>query len=167
LIDPSGEISCIYSKIHLFGREKDFFEAGKEFHVINIGKCSIGIIICYDMNFPETCRENALMGADIVFVCSAWRIQDKNKWDILPLARAIDNGIYVVAVNAYNIYENLHLFGGSRIINPYGDTIAFGGSDRESLTIADLDLDEVEKYREQSGVLTSRKPETYKLICKE
>jgi len=165
-INPRGEICCTYSKIHMFGKEKDYFEAGMKYQVINIGKCKVGILICYDMNFPETFRANALMGADVVFVCSAWRVQDKFIWENLPTTRALDNGVYVAAVNAFNKFENLHLFGGSRVTSPWGKMLSFGGDDRESMTIATLDIKEVNRYRQQSGILSARKPETYEIICR-
>lgn len=166
-IGDDGKILGVYKKMHLFGDETRYFEQGDGYCVFDTRFGKVGIIICYDANFVETFRITALMGAEIIFVPAAWRIQEKYIWERLPSVRAIDNGVYTVFVNAYNRTDDLHLFGQSMLSDPFGNIEATCAVDAEDFAVKKIDLSKVAEYRQQVKIYENRRPETYGLISKD
>ncbi len=164
---PKGVISGVYRKNHLLGSEKDFFKEGNEYPVFNTSYGKIGVMICYDAGFPEVARILALKGAEIIFQPSAWRLEDKNTWEINTKSRALENALFLLAVNRVGIEGHLHLFGNSRLLNPRGDVIASLNDDIESSISASIDLDEIRAFRDYYRYLYDRRPGTYHEICKK
>lgn len=163
-INDEGSVQGIYSKNHLFGREAEYFKPGKEYKVFDTKYGKIGIVICYDANFVESHRINALMGAELVFTCAAWRIQEIDIWNLIAKARAVDNQIYTAFVNSYNEFSNLYLFGGSQIVNPRGQIIAESKINGEQLIIGEVDLSVVTEIRNAVPLYKDRRPEMYQMI---
>jgi len=98
VFDPAGREVAAYSKIHLFGiMEEDKYLAPGERRTMweaPFGKA--GLMICYDLRFPELARTYALEGARILFVPAAWAYPRDKHWSMLLRARAIENQLYVV-----------------------------------------------------------------------
>ena len=133
LISSKGEVLGVYRKTHPFPKEKAWTTAGHETPVweTEIGK--IGIVICYDGDFPELSRVIAMKGAEILARPSAF-LRSFDIWNLTNSARAYDNHIYVVAVNAVGTDANNTLyFGNSMIVNPIAQRLAQATSQEQIL----------------------------------
>jgi len=161
MIDNKGKIKGKYDKTHLFLHEKKYYQAGNNFTIFNIDNIKIGILICYDLGFPEAARYLTLKGADIIFVPSAWRIQDYDIWDLNTRQRALENNIFIVGVNRVGKEADLHLFGNSRIIDPNGEIMMEAPRDEETIIVKELDLSKISKYRNYYQYLKARRNDLY------
>jgi len=164
IIGKDGDIAGKYRKAHLFsmiGEDKNL-EAGTSAVVCETGSRRFGLMICYDLRFPEICRTLALKGAEVVIVSAQWPAARIDHWDTLLRARAIENQLFVVAANRYGQEGNLIYPGHSQMISPQGEVIAMSASP-ESATTARLDLTEIQKFRKQFDCLSERAPSIYEL----
>ncbi len=162
VISRQGEVVASYSKIHLFGlnNEKDYFVPGKTRCLFYLDDIPCGLMICYDLRFPELSRSLALDGARILFITAQWPRTRIEAWRFLVGARAVENQVYAVAVNRGG-KEGEVSFGGSMAVDPVGNILAEAGEE-ETLIKVDLDLKEVGENRKKIFYLKDRKPETYK-----
>ena len=80
--------------------ENKHFTPGKEIAVIDTHLGKIGLLICYDLRFPEIARCLMLKGAEILVISAAWPLERIEHWRILLRARAIENQLFVIAANA-------------------------------------------------------------------
>lgn len=164
VINDNGEIMGIYSKNHLWHiGEEDFFEKGSGYPIFRTKYCDIGIIICYDLNFPEPTRILTLKGAKLIFMCSTWIQKDKYIYDILIPARALENKIFFAAANMFDKKRNM--VGNSKIANPNGEIIAESLKKSEDILVCKIDLEEITEARSNAPYLTQRRPEQYFPIC--
>jgi deaminated glutathione amidase len=162
-IEPNGKIAAIYRKLHLYDalgfKESDKFAAGKELTPpIATEMGHIGMMICYDLRFPELSRVLALMGAEILVCPSGW-VQGDMKvehWQTMVRARALENGCYVIAPDQVgNIY-----IGHSMVVDPFGRVIV-DMDERPGLEIIELDLSIVREVREKLPLLKNRRTDIY------
>lgn len=164
VMDINGSLAGVYRKVHLFsltGEEK-YFRSGDKTLVCDTSIGPVGVMICYDLRFPELCRSLALKGAQIVVVSAQWPRLRISHWDILLQSRAIENQLFIAATNRCG-YENGVEFGGhSQIISPRGEIVIKAGAGTESL-YAELDFREIESSRKEIPCLTERVPEAYEL----
>ena len=151
LYSPQGICTGEYRKVFAFGKECEFFQSGQSLPVFQTSFGTIGILICYDIGFPETARKLSLAGAEILFVPSAWRIQDVRAWELNVPSRALENQCYTVGVNHAGIYGDLHMFGHSMVCGPDGNVMLQLGYDRPMLGICDIDLSVVQPLRQSPG----------------
>lgn len=165
-VNKMGEIEGTYSKTHPVGDERIHLQRGKCYPVFNTEIGKIGIVICYDVCFPETTRILALEGAELIIVPSAWRASHyfKEWWDLNLACRALDNLVYVAAVNRVGKSGEEIFAGKSQIINPVGQVLSMAGVEEETIIYQDIDLDSVGKEREFNTVLMDRHPEDYRLV---
>lgn len=167
---PDGELLGTYSKVHLFHapdfQESRFVEAGTHFTVIETELCTIGIIICYDIRFPELLRTLVLKGADVIFCPAAFPIAvpspGYDHWEILTRAAALQNMVYLVAVNQIGYRAPFYYFGRSVIVDPWGIEIA-KAPNKECIFTAELDLKYLNEMREIRSPLKHRRPDVYDL----
>ncbi|MBD3159025.1 MAG: hypothetical protein GF309_09575 [Candidatus Lokiarchaeota archaeon] len=118
---PEGEIVGTYRKIHPFQAEKDVFEGGKQMVMLDIQGLKVGAQICYDVRFPEISRTLALEGAQLLIIPASFPDPRSEHWDNLVRARAIENQVYVAAVNRVGpAFDDKTYFGHSQIIDPWG-----------------------------------------------
>jgi predicted amidohydrolase len=145
--DKAGILGA-YRKVHLWDSENTRFSNGCACpKPLVYGDLRIGTQICYEIGFPELSRIQALNGANVMIYPSAFGRARYYAWDIASRARALENGMFVIAVNRSGIDDNTVFFGGhSRIVAPDGSVIAEAGLDEEVL-IAEIDIGEVEKNR--------------------
>lgn len=162
VIDDSGEILGEYDKHHPCFTEGCYFRAGEGFPVFETKYGKIGVIICYDIGFPEPARILTLKGAEIIFCPSAWRVQDEDIWDLNIPQRALENSVFLAAVNRWGHEGDLYLFGGSKVADSRGRIIAKCKSEAEEIIYADCDLDSIHVERQEIGYLRNRRPDTYK-----
>jgi beta-ureidopropionase len=144
LIGPDGEIIGIYDKTHPFPLERrdcgGWVTLGNQAEVFETELGSIGMIICYDGDFPELSRLLAVKGAEIILRPSAL-LRSYDIWYITNCARAYDNHVYVVATNAVGPDAGgSYYFGHSMIVTPIAWRLAQarGG---EEIIAARLDPD--------------------------
>jgi len=168
LIDNLGSILGRYDKTHLVGDEQKYFNRGKEYPVIKTKIGNIGILICYDICFPETARILALKGADLIIVPAAWRASHyfKEWWDINLKCRALDNLLYVAAVNRVGPSGEEKFAGKSQIVNPIGESFVIATTDKEEILYGEIDLELIKKERDFNTVLFDRHPEDYSELIK-
>jgi predicted amidohydrolase len=165
LISRDGERLANFRKLHLFGAmENEVFTAGEEAAVMaEIDGVKLGILICYDVEFPETVRGLALRGADLVAVPTALMRTYEFVPRMLIATRAFENSVCVAYANHCGSEGDLVYPGESCIAGPDGDMLARAG-DGESLIHADLDPAMFAKARVLNTYLTDRRPGLYSAL---
>lgn len=155
----NGEIIARYNKLHLYDafmmQESRHVDAGN--HVpplVDIDGMKVGLMICYDVRFPELARRLALDGADIMVLPAAW-VRGPLKemhWEVLITARALENTCYMVAAGECGPRN----IGNSLVVDPLGVAIAKAG-ERPGLLYADLDPQRIMDARRALPVLVNRR----------
>ena len=139
LIDDRGTIAASYRKIHLFGEEQDTFDPGDELILAELGGSRIGALICFDMEFPETARELARAGAEVLLTVSANPEPFYRDHLLASRARALDNRLPHLYVNRCGSEGGLRFVGGTRVLRPDGTVAIEADGDGETLVEADID----------------------------
>ena len=161
LVDRNGAIRGIQRKIHLYGKEKKYFEAGDRIDTFDTSLGRIGIMICYDAYFPETARTLVSKDAEIILAPSAdWFPFDRFVDRLIP-ARAAENSVYVAYCNRVGIEPEFHFFGRSRILDPRGSILG-EAAEHEELLVAEVDPAFAKLVREETGFLKDRRPQVYR-----
>jgi len=162
-IGANGAVRSHYRKLHLYDafgfKESDKFQRGDDLPpLVKTSEACSGVMICYDLRFPEMARMLALEGANILLAPSGW-VQGDLKvehWQTMIKARALENGCFVIAPNQVgNIYT-----GHSLAVDPMGRTLADLG-EGEGLRIVELDLTMVDEVREKLPLLKNRRSDAY------
>jgi omega-amidase len=165
VFSPSGELIHKYRKAHLFRlmEEDRYLAPGEEEQkVFSIQGCQAGLVICYDLRFPEWIRSLALQGAQMLLVPAQWPHPRLNHWRVLNQARAIENQMIVACINRVGKGGDHHFCGHSMVINPWGEILAEAGEEETILT-AEVDPDEVQRVRKKIPVFEDRLPDRYQL----
>lgn len=153
-IGPAGTVVSNYRKTQVAGvkvLEKLYFRRGNEFKVLETEfapQSKFGTLICHDRRYPETSRILAMLGAEIMFCpTAAPGYASGVHWNIVNVARSVDNGMFTVYSNRVGTeWENVY-FGESMIVDPFGEVIARGQKEEDAIISAELDLDKVDKAR--------------------
>jgi predicted amidohydrolase len=158
----NGSVVGVYRKMHLFSLlgEERAFSGGNSWLCANTSLGKIGVIICYDLRFPELSRRLAVEGAEVICVPAQWPKPRQEHWYTLLRARAMENQLFIVACNACGIIGKLDFFGKSMIIDAKGDLLA-EADEREREISAPLDMQAMTTWREQIPCFNDRKPECY------
>ena len=158
----NGRLAGVYRKIHLFSllSEDKAFDGGDKWLLAETSIGKIGVIICYDLRFPELSRRLALEGAQVICVPAQWPKPRQEHWRTLIRARAMENQLFLVSCNACGIIGRLDFFGMSMIVNPKGDILAEAGEEECEIT-ANLDMQEITDWRAQIPCFNDRKPHLY------
>ncbi|MCS7121608.1 MAG: carbon-nitrogen family hydrolase [Archaeoglobaceae archaeon] len=143
-----GEIVGKYRKNILFplSDEKKFFKAGNKLEVFETDFGRIGVIICYEIRFPELSRKLTKMGAEMIIVPAEFPKDRIEHWKTLIKARAIENQLFVIGANCVD--GNMECGGRSMIVDPMGKVLAEAGELQE-VVVSDVDLKEIEKVRKE------------------
>ena len=168
---------CGYNKMNLFFPEKESFNAGENINLFKLKEIpdhprqartgvgndnkaesvswTIASFICYDLRFPEIFREATKKGANFITIQAAWPAKRRSHWETLLRARAIENQVYIAAVNAVSESpdQKLPLAGTSLIISPNGDILAEASHQNEEVISAELDREAERDYRKSFPVL--------------
>lgn len=167
-IGPRGVIGK-YRKTHLphLGLDR-FVGKGDALPVFDSEVGKIGILICFDIRFPEPGRVMALAGADVICLPTNWPSSAEPASDIVCPARAIENHVYVVASNRVGEENGFRFIGRSKIIAPGGAVLKALDNEEEGVIIADIDLDVARKKRlvripgkYEMDLIEARRPELY------
>lgn len=151
VIDPDGEITARYDKIHMFDvdlpngeswRESQTYRPGEQAIVADLPWGRLGLTICYDVRFPTLHRALAEHGAEVIASPAAFTKQTgEAHWNILLRARAIETGSFVIAAAQGGRHEDgRETFGHSLIVDPWGRVLAEGGAE-PCVVMAEIDLD--------------------------
>lgn len=162
LIGPDGEILLNYRKSHLFGDlDRAMFKSvGTEFPVAELNGLRIGLLICYDIEFPEPARRLALAGADVILIPTAqMQPYEQVARHVLP-ARAYENQVYTAYANHSGDDDGLSYVGLSSICGPNGTVLAMAGLGEEML-FAEIDPAHLAAVRAADPFFKDRRPELY------
>ncbi|MCZ8518815.1 MULTISPECIES: carbon-nitrogen family hydrolase [Paenibacillus] len=151
-----------YSKIHLFRLmdEEKFLLSGDTVGRTELDGVPAGLMICYDIRFPELARTLALGGAQVLFVPAEWPNPRLHHWRTLLMARAIENQMFVVSCNRVGVSGTTEFFGHSMVIDPWGEVLAEGDG-TEGILRATIDLGLVPEVRSRIPVFEDRRPSLY------
>jgi predicted amidohydrolase len=168
LVGPDGLLG-VYRKVHAPGDEYHVFRQGKDWPVFDTEIGRLGLHICYDLRFPESARELALRGAQIIILPTAWPQNVGAQYDLFDRARAAENECWFLSANQVGTCDQgeLTYYGHSRIIGPLGNIVADTGEE-EGLATAEVPKDSLR--RRQWGTLNifrDRRPETYTSLSNE
>ena len=195
LVGPAGYIGK-QRKLHTSRDESFFYKGGREIRVFDLGKCKVGIVICYDNQFPEIARIVALKGADVILMPHAAR---EGRWDDTPESqaaarrkvfdffsssyrmRARENACFCVYVDQAGRagyvdslprehFNQPHHPGGAMIIGPNGDIIRHTQTEqiRDEIIVADLDASLLAAARSHPNyTLRTRRPELFGELVRE
>ena len=140
-----------YDKMYLpsFGpfEEKVFFAEGKEAVVAEGKHAKIGLMICYDMFFPELAKLETLLGAQILVNISAAPTTSRSSFRRVMPGRAVENAIFVAYCNMVGVHGSLVFGGGSTLFGPRGEALARGKDLDEDIVEAEIDLGEIDIAR--------------------
>jgi predicted amidohydrolase len=166
LIDAQGHVVDIYQKTHLFEEERLTRTPGDKFCNSVLNDIPIGILICFDLEFPEVPRSLALSGAKILFIPAANMYPYGHAHRALSIARAIENHTFVVYCNRTGPVGAVVDVGESCVIDPFGRIVAELGYP-EGLLFADLDLSMLIQARQHFDYFRERRPSLYQKIVSD
>jgi N-carbamoylputrescine amidase len=174
LIGPSGRMAT-YRKLHLYYDEQSWFKPGDELPIVDLPFGRVGMIICFDLWFPEPARALALAGAEIIAVPTNWVASFKRTvWDdrgycqgdYVAMATAAQNGVVMACADRIGVERGVNFIGASIIVGADGWPVSGPASkDQEELLVADIDLDSVEQARRRTPrnhLHTDRRPDAYR-----
>lgn len=175
LVGPDGLIAT-YDKSHLphLGVDR-FVTAGTEPLVpIDTPIGRIGLLICYDLRFPEATRSLALRGADLIAHPTNWPVEARANAEFITLTRAHENLVYLLTANRVGVERATEFCGWSQIVAPSGRRLAEADAVSETLLVAEVDVEEarsksiVPKTGEyEMHLFGHRRPELYEALVEQ
>jgi predicted amidohydrolase len=177
LTGPGGYIGS-YRKVHVGISEQSIWRRGDDWPVFETPFGRIGMLICYDKMWPESCRELVLRGADILVMPTAWGWGDDDHdpdsnvrchlYRLYDQVRAAENNRWFVSSNYSGKIEDSEFLGLSQIVDPLGRIVASSGTTAGGLTIATVDINAgIAAASAQIGgarLVRDRRPETYRAL---
>ncbi|MCW2668285.1 MAG: putative amidohydrolase [Frankiales bacterium] len=177
LTGPDGYIGK-FRKVHVGLSEQMVWRTGDDWPVFETPFGRIGMLICYDKAFPESCRELTLRGADILVMSTAWPLMPghgtgtDNLWvqqyDAFERVRAMENGRWFVSSNFIGELGGIEFFGMSQIINPVGEVVATTGTETVGLVTAEIDvfggMADARAAMQGAFLVRDRRPDTYLVL---
>ena len=176
VFDPDGAQIARHRKMHLFDIDVDggqkfkeslTFTAGDEVTVFDTKFGKVGLIICFDIRFPELSRLTALAGAEVIFCPAAFNMTTgPAHWELLFRGRACENQVFFCGCAPARDENGRYVsYANSIVTSPWGAVLNRAGADETILT-ADLDLNEVESIRKQLPLMSARRTDIYSLELK-
>ncbi len=174
LVGPDGELVGSYNKVHLRGEERMAFREGFRLPVFETEIGNIGLVLGWDLAYPEVARSLTLDGAELICVMANWEKTQIEEWRTYVRARAYENAVFVAAANRVGDDVTLSFGGESLIVGPRGKIHASladekepeSGEPREGYCVARIDLEEVRKSREEFQTLQTRQPTVYRALVR-
>jgi N-carbamoylputrescine amidase len=176
LIGPRGHLAT-YRKLHLFNDEKSWFEPGGQLAVVDLPFGRIGMLICFDLWFPEAARALALAGAEVIAVPTNWvasfrrQVYDPAGYclgDIVAMGSAAQNAVVMACADRVGVERNVQFLGASIIVGPEGWPIKGpAGPEEDALLVAEIDLDSVAAARRRTPrnhLIDDRRPDSYNAV---
>jgi predicted amidohydrolase len=166
MVGPDGDLIGQYHKMHLQGEERIAFRPGYRLNCLETPFGVVGMMVGWDLAFPEVARSLALEGAELIVVCANWEQPYADEWRVYLLARAYENRVFMAAANRVGEEPSYTFCGQSGIIGPRGKVYAIAEEPTEGYAVARIDLDEVRQHREETQILQCRQPAAYRAIVK-
>lgn len=161
MLNPEGEIASIYRKIHVFGYESleaQLLTPGSALPIVDTPLGRTASVTCYDLRFAGLWLEMSERGAQAAVVPAAWPAVRRDHFTLFTEARAVENQMWVVAVNSVGIQGRTELGGCSRVVNAWGHVVAECSTTEEEIMVVDIDPTNVEEIRADFQVLADRLP---------
>lgn len=173
VFNRQGEQIAKHRKMHLFDidvkggqyfKESDTFTGGKNVTVFDTEFGKIGLIVCFDIRFPELNRLTVDEGAEVIIMPGAFNMTTgPAHWELLFRARALDNQVYTIGVApARDMQSPYHSYGNSIVCSPWGEVVN-RMDEHEGYMIQEIDLSLIAKIRDEIPVLKSRRKDVYTL----
>jgi len=167
VIGDKGDLIHKYQKVHLFPlvpmAESKYFTEGtlkKPKSYFSISGVKMGVLICFDVRFPEISRRMVLEGVECLIYVAEFPRPRSDVWNILLQARAIENQIFIIGVNRVGGTNKIGYFGESKVYDPFGNCIISGTAEEQLLSIL-LDINRIKEAKNFIPTLSLRKPESY------
>ncbi|OYT51278.1 hypothetical protein B6U66_04260 [Candidatus Bathyarchaeota archaeon ex4484_135] len=170
LVGPGGFVGSyrkMFLPTHSVFEEKRYFRPGDKVEVFDTGLCRIGLMICYDVFFPEVARLLRLKGAQFIVCISASPGVRRSYFETLLSARALENTVHLAYVNLVGREDGLGFWGGSRLIGPTGSIIVKAKYDEEDMVMGEVDLHDAERAGVFLPMLRDLRPELTRWIAEE
>jgi N-carbamoylputrescine amidase len=166
VLDADGSVAGKYRKVHVpdipLWHEKFYFSPGDlGFQVIQTRYVKIGVLICWDIFFPEAARALALKGAELLVVPTAAAYASAAKWEHMASSAAIANNVYVMRVNRVGGPERQRFYGKSFVVDPYGEIDLEPTGKNDAIMLTEIDTAEVEEARRIWNFMGDRRPDQY------
>lgn len=160
---PDGSISRPYHKIHLFRllSEPQFFQPGSQPVITDLSWGIAGLAICYDLRFPELFRFYAQAGVQCILIVAQWGAFRREHWRTFLKARAIENQVFIAAVNAVGVIGDTPLAGCSTVLAPWGEVLVEASPDKSEIIFADLNLVEIQIAKSHLDSAIDRRDDLY------
>lgn len=169
LVGPKGFIGKyrkMYLPTHSIFEEKRYFRPGYQPAVFDTDLGKIGLIVCYDIYFPEVVRLTRLEGAQLIVCISASPAVRRTFFEVLTTARAIENTVFLAFVNLAGIEDGLQFWGGSRLLGPNGRIIVQAKHDEADFVTATIDYSDIRSIEAFIPVLKDLRPELFDKLKK-
>jgi predicted amidohydrolase len=171
VVDRTG-VRVVYRKTHLWGLEKLIFTPGsRPPPIVETASGRVGLLICYDLEFPEVTRDLAVRGADLIVAPVNWPLVERPAGErppetVIAMAAARTNRIGIAIADRSGTERGQVWTGGSAIIDECGWVVADQQGDPEAAVEADLDLRRARRKElgEHNHVLADRRPELYRRV---
>ncbi|MEM6911880.1 MAG: carbon-nitrogen hydrolase [Verrucomicrobiota bacterium] len=176
VLDADGSFLGLYRKAHIPQdpgfEEKFYFTPGDTgYRVFQTRYGKIGVLLCWDQWYPEAARLTAMQGAEVLLYPTAigwlpeekadWGPSQHQAWETVQKAHAIANGCYLAAVNRVGIESGTEFWGQSFGVDPFGQLLVRGSSDREERLLMDTSLAAMEEIRQIWPFFRDRRIDTY------
>jgi predicted amidohydrolase len=164
LVSPKGIVGKyrkMYLPTHSVFEEKRYFRPGYQPAVFSTNLGKIGLIICYDIFFPEVTRLARLEGAQLIVCISASPGVRRNFFEVLTTARAMENTAYLAFVNLAGIEDGLQFWGGSRLLAPNGRILCQAKYDEEDFAVHEVDYADMRSIEPFVPTLKDLRPELF------
>lgn len=172
VFDRDGKQIAKHRKMHLFDcdipgganfHESDTLTAGNQVTVFETEFGKFGLMVCFDIRFPELSRLMCDLGAKMLFVPAAFNlVSGPNWWEVMFRARATDNQVYMAGCSpARDEKASYVAWGHSLVVDPFGKILA-QLDEKEAILYQQVDLAEVENFRQQYKILQSRRLDIYR-----
>jgi predicted amidohydrolase len=169
LVSPKGLIGKyrkMYLPTHSIFEEKRYFRPGYQPAVFDTDLGKIGLIVCYDIYFPEVVRLTRLEGAQLIVCISASPAVRRTFFEVLTTARAIENTAFLAFVNLAGIEDGLQFWGGSRLLGPNGKVLVQAKHDEADFVTATIDYSDIRSIEAFIPVLKDLRPELFDKLKK-
>ena len=171
LATPDG-VARVYRKTHLptLGIDR-YVDPGTDLPVYDTPVGRAGILICYDVRFPEAARSLGLRGADIIAVPTNWPTGAESSPDFITRARAWESRVFIVAANRVGVERGRRFIGRSQVVSPNGGVLLEAGPDDEAILYSDIEVSDArqkaivhEPGEWEIDITTDRRPELYSAL---
>ena len=169
LVNPHGVVGKyrkMYLPTHSVFEEKRYFRPGYQPAVFSTNLGKIGLIICYDIFFPEVARLARLEGAQLIVCISASPGVRRAFFEVLTTARAMENTAYLAFVNLSGIEDGLQFWGGSRLVGPNGKILVQAKYDEEDFVLHEIDYADLKSVEPFVPTLKDLRPELFDKLKK-